>query len=72
MLSRLFPGVVPKAVRFYPTDGDKTEKFSAANMPGDESGDVRDPGAPTVTQEHLPSRKSDALRALGLSWVMLD
>ena len=28
--------------------------------------------SPTVTQEHLPNRKSDALRALGLPWVMLD
>ena len=26
----------------------------------------------TVTQGNLPDRKSDALRALGLSWVMLD
>ena len=33
---------------------------------------VPKPGSPTVTQEHLPGRKSDALRALGLSWFMLD
>ena len=33
---------------------------------------VPKPGSPTVTQEHLPSRKSDALRFLGLPWVMLD
>jgi hypothetical protein len=30
------------------------------------------PGLPTVTQAHLPARKSGALPALGLSWVMLD
>ena len=29
-------------------------------------------GSPNVTQEHLPGRKSDALHALGLAWVMLD
>jgi len=29
-------------------------------------------GSPTITQEHLSGRKSAAIRALGLSWVMLD
>jgi len=33
---------------------------------------VPKPGSPTVTQGNLPDRKSDALRALALSWVMLD
>ena len=33
---------------------------------------VPKPGSPTVTQEQLPGRKSDALRALGLPWVTLD
>jgi hypothetical protein len=33
---------------------------------------VPKPGSSTVTLEHLPGRKSDALRALGLSWVLLD
>ena len=30
---------------------------------------VPKPGSSTVTQEHLPGRKSDALLALGLSQV---
>ena len=33
---------------------------------------VPKPGSPTVTQEHLPGRKSDTFRALGLPWVMLS
>jgi len=33
---------------------------------------VPKPGTPTVTQEHLLVRYFEALRALGLSWVMLD
>jgi hypothetical protein len=33
---------------------------------------VPKPGSSTVTQEHLPARKSGALPALGLFWVMLD
>ena len=28
-------------------------------------------GSLTVTREHLPGRKSDALRPLGLAWDML-
>ena len=31
---------------------------------------VPKPGSTTVAQKHLPGRKSDALRALGSSWVM--
>jgi len=33
---------------------------------------VPKPGSPTVTQEHQPGRESDALRALGYSWAILD
>ncbi len=33
---------------------------------------VPEPGSLNVTQEHPPGGKSDALRALGLPWVMLD
>ena len=33
---------------------------------------VPKPGSPIVTQEHLAGCKSDAHRALGISWVMLD
>jgi hypothetical protein len=33
---------------------------------------VPKPGSPTVTQGNLPSHNSDALRSVGLPWVMLD
>ena len=33
---------------------------------------VPKPASLTVTREHLPGRKSSALRALGLPWVMQD
>ena len=59
MLSRLFLGVVPKAVGFYPTDRDKAEKFAAANIPRVASGDIRDPFSPRVVRYFIP-QKSDS------------
>jgi hypothetical protein len=61
--------VAPKGVRFYPTDRDKAEKFTAANIPGVASGDIRDLFSPGAVRYFIPQKTDkthkvcDVLRA---------
>ena len=61
--SRLFLGVAPKAVGFYPTNRDKAGKFAATNIPGVASGDIRDPFGSRVVRYFIP-QKTDKTRSV--------